>query len=39
MDSIEHRLFSEVSKDWAGVPLETVEGILNYLPRRGQNSL
>ena len=28
---IEHRLFSEVSKNWAGVPLETVETILNYL--------
>jgi len=28
---IEHRLFSEVSKNWAGVPLETVEVILNYL--------
>ena len=33
-NSIEHRLFSEGSKNWAGVPLETVEVILNYLPRR-----
>ena len=28
---IEHRLFSEVSKNWAGVPLESMEVILNYL--------
>ena len=28
---IEHRLFSEVSKNWAGVPLECYEVILNYL--------
>ena len=28
---IEHRLFSEVSKNWAGVPLESIETILNYL--------
>jgi len=28
---IEHRLFSEVSKNWPGVPLETIEVILNYL--------
>ena len=28
---IEHRLFSEVSKNWAGVPLETVETMLKYL--------
>ena len=28
---IEHRLFSEVSRNWAGVPLETVETMLNYL--------
>ena len=28
---IEHRLFSEVSKNWAGVPLESMEIILNYL--------
>ena len=28
---IEHRLFSELSKNWTGVPLETVEVILNYL--------
>ena len=28
---IEHRLFSEVSRSWAGVPLETVETMLNYL--------
>lgn len=28
---IEHRLFSEVSKNWAGVPLESFETILNYL--------
>ena len=28
---IEHRLFSEVSENWAGVPLESIETILNYL--------
>ena len=28
---IEHRLFSEVSKNWAGVPLESYEVILNCL--------
>lgn len=28
---IEHRLFSEASKNWAGVPLETIETILNCL--------
>ena len=28
---IEHRLFSEVSKNWAGVPLESLDTVLNYL--------
>ena len=28
---IEHRLFSEISKNWAGVPLETYETILNFI--------
>lgn len=28
---IKHRLFSEISKNWSGVPLETVELILNYI--------
>ena len=28
---IEHRLFSEVSKNWAGIPLETYETVVNYL--------
>ena len=28
---IEHRLFCEISKNWAGRPLETYEIILNYL--------
>ena len=28
---IEHRLFSEVSKNWAGKPLDSYETILNYL--------
>lgn len=27
---IEHRLFSEVSKNWAGRPLDSYETILNY---------
>lgn len=28
---IEHRLFSEVSKNWQGVPLETYQVALNYI--------
>ena len=28
---IEHRLFSEISKNWAGVPLESYETVLNYI--------
>jgi len=28
---IEHRLFSEISKNWSGVPLESVETILNFI--------
>jgi Rhodopirellula transposase DDE domain len=28
---IEHRLFSAVSKNWAGVPLESYETILNFI--------
>ncbi len=28
---IEHRLFSELSKNWAGKPLDSYETILNYL--------
>ena len=28
---IEHRLFSEISKNWAGQPLESYETILNFL--------
>ena len=28
---IEHRLFSEISKNWAGRPLDTYETVLNYL--------
>jgi hypothetical protein len=28
---IEHRLFSEISKNWAGCPLRTYETILNYI--------
>jgi hypothetical protein len=28
---IEHRLFSEVSKNWAGRPLDSYETILNHL--------
>ncbi len=28
---IEHRVFSEISKNWAGQPLESYETILNYL--------
>ncbi len=28
---IEHRMFSEISKNWAGVPLESYETILNFI--------
>jgi hypothetical protein len=28
---IEHRLFSEISKNWQGVPLETYDVLLNYI--------
>ena len=28
---IEHRLFSEISKHWAGQPLDSLETILNYI--------
>jgi Rhodopirellula transposase DDE domain len=28
---IEHRLFSEISKTWAGCPLRTWEGLLSYI--------
>ena len=28
---IEHRLFGELSKNWAGVPLESYDTILNYI--------
>jgi hypothetical protein len=28
---IEHRLFSEITKNWAGIPLESYETILNYI--------
>jgi len=28
---IEHRLFSEISKNWKGVPLKSFETVLNYL--------
>jgi hypothetical protein len=28
---IEHRLFSEISKNWAGCPLDSFETILNYI--------
>lgn len=28
---IEHRLFSEISKNWSGVPLKDYETILNYI--------
>src|SRR2546425_9041842 len=28
---IEHRLFSQISKNWAGVPLRTYETMLNFI--------
>ncbi len=30
MEPIEHRLFSELSKNWAGRPLDILETILKY---------
>ena len=30
---IEHRLFSEISKNWAGRPLDSYQTILNYIRR------
>lgn len=30
---IEHRLFSEISKHWAGIPLESYDTVLNYIGR------
>ena len=28
---IEHRLFSEITKNWAAIPLESYEAVLNYI--------
>ena len=28
---IEHRLFSQISRNWQGVPLESYETVLNYI--------
>jgi hypothetical protein len=28
---IEHRLFSEISKNWAGIPLESYDTVLNFI--------
>jgi len=37
---IEHRLFSEISKNWAGVPLDSYDTVLNYIrTTRTQNGL
>lgn len=30
-NQVEHRLFSEISKNWAGRPLDSYETILNYI--------
>ncbi len=32
-NSVEHRLFSEISKNWAGTPLRTFETVLKYIRR------
>jgi len=29
-NTIEHRMFSELSKNWAGIPLESFDTVLNY---------
>ena len=31
MNPIEHRLFSQISRNWQGVPLETYDTVLNYI--------
>jgi len=31
LDSTEHRLFSEISKNWAGEPLDSYQKILNFI--------
>ncbi len=36
---IEHRLFSEISKNWAGRPLDSYETILNYIRTTTQTGL
>ena len=35
---IEHRLFSEISKNWAGIPLETLQTVLNYIRKTKTDS-
>jgi len=35
---IEHRLFSEISKNWAGRPLESYETMLNYIQTTKTNT-
>jgi hypothetical protein len=35
---IEHRLFSEISKNWAGRPLDSYETILNYIRTTGTST-
>ena len=32
-NSVEHRLFNEISKNWAGTPLRTFETVLKYIRR------
>jgi hypothetical protein len=31
METIEHRLFSQISRNWAGVPLRTWETLLAFI--------
>lgn len=35
---VEHRLFSEISKNWAGRPLDSLDTLLNYLRTTKTNS-
>ena len=35
---IEHRLFSEISKNWAGRPLDSYDTILNYASTTGTST-
>jgi len=39
MEPIEHRLFSEISKNWAGEPLDSYHKILHFIRSTQLNRL